>query len=56
MNINLKVIGLTQRGIKPKSIVPDADALIIWPSKLLTTLKNTIQLRKMVASSNERAQ
>ena len=35
VNINFKVIGLTQLGIKPESIAPEADALSARPSKLL---------------------
>ena len=35
MSINFKVIGLTQRGIKPKSTAPEADALTTPPSELL---------------------
>ena len=36
MNTNVKVIGLTRLGIKPKSTVaPEADALTTRPSELL---------------------
>ena len=35
MNANLKVIGLTRLGMKPKSTAPEADALTTWPSELL---------------------
>ena len=35
MNINVKDIGLTRLGIKPKSTAPEADALTTRPSKLL---------------------
>ena len=31
MNTNVKVIGLTRLGIKPKSTVPEADALTTRP-------------------------
>ena len=35
MNINFNVIGLTRLGIKPKSTVPKADALITRSSEVL---------------------
>ena len=39
VNTNFKVIGLTRLRIKPKSTVPEADALTARPSKLLNSIR-----------------
>ena len=46
MNVNFEVIGLTRLEIKPRSTVPEADALTTQPSELLEMLNTLFGFQK----------
>ena len=51
MNTNFKAIGLTRLGIKPKTTVPEEDALTTRPSEIITTVQlqqNDLRYGKLV--------